>query len=196
MATVLLGRFFCGWICPLGTILDLLTPRKRNTTPIPWLAGNLKYWILLPLLSASLFNLNLAGLLDPIAILLRGLTFFFYPLLGLSAREGWVELYRAIGESRDAIAPAYNLIKGYILPFRETLYPLSFFSAFILIAIILLERLETRAWCRHLCPLGTLLGWLGRFSQFRRVPPGLCADCGQCRELCPTTFDKDRKSVV
>ncbi len=189
-ATVLLGRFFCGWVCPLGTILDLFSPKKRNTTPLPWLSGNLKYWILLTLLSASLFNLNLAGFLDPIAILLRGLTFFFYPLLGLSAREGWVELYRSIGESRDAIAPAYNLIKGYILPFRETLYPLSFFSAFILIAIILLERLETRAWCRHLCPLGTLLGWLGRFSPFKRIPERLCSDCGRCRELCPTTFDR------
>lgn len=190
LATLLLGRFFCGWICPLGTLLDLLTPKQHNTRPIPWLTGNLKYWLLLPLLFASLFNLNLAGLLDPIAILLRGLTFFFYPLLGLVAREGWVELYHLIGERRDAIAPAYSLFKQYLLPFRDTLYPLSFFSALLLIAIILLERLETRAWCRHLCPLGTLLGWLGRFSPFRRIPAGLCADCGQCRDLCPTTFDQ------
>jgi polyferredoxin len=190
LATLLLGRFFCGWICPLGTLLDLLTPKQRSTRPIPWLAGNLKYWLLLPLLFASLFNLNLAGLLDPIAILLRGLTFFLYPLMGLTAREGWVELYSLIGEQRDAIAPAYNLLKQYLLPFRETLYPLSFFSAALLIGIILLERLETRAWCRHLCPLGTLLGWLGRFSPFKRLPAGLCADCGQCRALCPTTFDQ------
>jgi len=190
VATLVLGRFFCGWICPLGTLLDLLTPKKRNTTPIPWLAGNIKYWILIPLLSASIFNLNLAGLLDPIAILLRGLTFFFYPLLGFTAREGWVELYRLAGEHRDAVAPVYALLKAYLLPFRETFYPLAFFSAFILVAIILLERYETRAWCRHLCPLGTLLGLLGRFSLFRRSPHGLCSDCGQCRELCPTTFDQ------
>jgi polyferredoxin len=191
LATLLLGRFFCGWICPLGTVLDLLTPQRRSTRPVPWLAGNLKYWLLLPLLSAALCNLNLAGLLDPIAILLRGLTFFFYPLLGLAGREGWVELYRLIGEQRDSLAPAYGLLKQYLLPFRETLYPLSLFSALLLILIILLERLETRAWCRHLCPLGTLLGWLGRFSLFQRIPAGLCSDCGQCRELCPTTFDRD-----
>jgi ferredoxin len=35
-----------------------------------------------------------------------------------------------------------------------------------------------------------LLGWLGRFSLFQRVPQGLCADCGKCRELCPTAFDR------
>lgn len=191
VATLLLGRFFCGWICPLGTILDLVTSRIRKSAPIRALKGNVKYWLLLPLLSASLFNLNLSGLLDPIAILLRGLTFFFYPMLGLGAREGWVGLYRAIGERRDTLAPAYNLIRDNLLPFRDTIYPLAFLSAAILLGIIALERFETRNWCRNLCPLGTLLGWLGRFSPFNRVPATLCDDCGQCRELCPTSFDRD-----
>jgi ferredoxin len=191
VATVLLGRFFCGWICPLGTILDLLTSKIRKSAPIRLLKGNVKYWLLLPLLSASLFNINLSGLLDPIAILLRGLTFFFYPILGLGAREGWVGLYRAAGERRDALAPAYNLLRDHLLPFRDTMYPLALFSAVILLGIIALERFETRNWCRNLCPLGTLLGWLGRFSLFSRVPTALCNDCGQCRDLCPTSFDGD-----
>jgi polyferredoxin len=190
LATLLLGRFFCGWICPLGTVLDLVTPAIRKTAPVKALKGNVKYWLLVPLLSASLFNLNLSGLLDPIAILLRGLSFLFYPLLGLSVREGWVGLYQVVGEHRDGLAPAYNLLRGNLLPFRDTLYPLAFFSAVILLAVIALERYETRNWCRNLCPLGTLLGWLGRFSPFSRVPSGLCGDCGQCRELCPTTFDQ------
>ena len=170
LATLALGRFFCGWICPLGTILDLLTSKIRKTAPIRALQGNTKYWLLLPLLSASLFNLNLSGLLDPIAILLRGLTFLLHPLLGLTAREGWVGLYRLIGERRDCLAPAYNLIRDNLLPFRDTIYPLALLSAAILLAIIALERFETRNWCRNLCPLGTLLGWLGRFSPFSRLP--------------------------
>ena len=190
-ATLLLGRFFCGWICPLGTILDLLTPKKRTRRPIAALKGSLKYWLLLPILAAALFNLNLAGLLDPMAILLRGLTFFLYPLMGLSARAGWVGLYRVLGERRDAIAPAYDLLHANLLPFRETIYPLAAFSALTLLAVIALEYFEERNWCRNLCPLGTLLGWLGRFSLFRRLPTGLCSDCGKCRELCPTTFDRD-----
>ena len=191
VATLLLGRFFCGWLCPLGTLLDLITSKIRKTTPIKWLRGNTKYWLLLPLLAASLFNLNLSGLLDPIAILLRGLTFLFYPLLGLAAREGWVGLYQMIGERRDTVAPVYNMIRDHLLPFRDTIYPLAFLSAAILLAIVALERFETRNWCRNLCPLGTLLGWLGRFSPFSRVPTTVCGDCGQCRELCPTSFDQD-----
>lgn len=190
-ATLVLGRFFCGWICPLGTVLDLVTTRITKSAPIKVLKGNLKYWLLGPLLAASLFNLNLAGLLDPLAILLRALTFFFYPLAGLLAKSTWVGLYRQIGEKRDYLAPAYNLFHDYLLPFRETLYPLAFLSALLFLGIIALERFEERNWCRNLCPLGTLLGWLGRFSLFRRLPVGLCGDCGKCRDICPTSFDRD-----
>jgi ferredoxin len=189
--TALLGRFFCGWICPLGTILDLVTGKIRKTAPLHWLKGNLKYWLLLPLLVASLFNLNLAGLLDPIAILVRALTFFVHPLIGETARSGWVGLYHIVGDRRDFLDPGYRLLKEYLLPFRETLYPLAFLSAIIFIAVIWLERYETRNWCRNLCPLGTLLGLVARFSPFSRKPVSLCPDCRFCVDLCPTSFDRD-----
>lgn len=39
--TALLGRFFCGWICPLGTLLDLLTTRIRKTAPIRFIRATL-----------------------------------------------------------------------------------------------------------------------------------------------------------
>lgn len=186
-----LGRFFCGWLCPLGTVLDLVTGRITKTAPVRWLKGGLKYWLLLPLLVASLLNLNLAGLLDPFAILVRALTFFFHPLFGETTRSGWVGLYRLLGDRRDLLAPGFNVIRDYLLPFRETLYPLAFLSALMFFAIIWLERYETRNWCRNLCPLGTLLGLVARCSPFSRVPARLCADCRSCAVLCPTSFDRE-----
>ncbi len=189
--TLVLGRFFCGWICPLGTILDLVTARIRKTAPLKFLQGNMKYWLLLPLLGAALFNVNLAGVFDPIAILVRALTFSLYPIVGDTVRQGWVGLYRVMGEGRDALAPAYTVIRDNLLPFRETFYPLAFVSLLLFLGIIFLERYETRAWCRRLCPLGTLLGILARFSLFRRTPGTLCADCGDCRSVCPTSFDEE-----
>ena len=186
-----LGRFFCGWICPLGTILDLCTGKIRKRGPIRALQGSVKYWLLLPLLVASLFGLNLAGLLDPIALLLRALTFFFHPLFGETVRGGWKSLYGLAGDRRDLLDPAYHLLRDYILPFRETLYPLAFLSALLFFLIIYLERYEKRAWCRRLCPLGTLLGLVSRFGPLSRVPTRLCPDCQACREHCPTSFDQD-----
>jgi ferredoxin len=186
-----LGRFFCGWICPLGTILDLATAKIRKFGPIRALQGNVKYWLLLPLLAASLFKVNMGGLLDPIALLLRALTFFFHPILGETVRSGWKSLYGAIGERRDALDPAYHLLHDYVLPFRETLYPLAFLSALLFLLILFLERYERRNWCRNLCPLGTLLGLASRFGPLRRVPGRLCTDCRACRDHCPTSFDAE-----
>lgn len=186
-----LGRFFCGWLCPLGTILDLVTGKIRKTAPIRALKGNLKYLLLVPLLTSSLFGVNLVGLLDPLALLLRALTFFLYPLLGNSVRQSWVGLYRIMGEKRDLLAPGYDILRDHILPYRDTFYPLAFLSAALFALILFLERYETRNWCRNLCPLGTLLGMAGRFSLFNRLPEKLCPDCGACREFCPTSFDRD-----
>ncbi len=189
--TIVLGRFFCGWVCPLGTIIDLLAKKIPSRTPVRFLRGPLKYYLLFTLLVMSIFSVNVSGVFDPIAILIRALTFFFYPLLGYSARSGWAGLYNLTGDGRDHIAFLYGFLRDYVLPFRETFYPLAFLSLVIFLFILFLERFEKRNWCRNICPLGTLLGLLGRFSVFRRVPGRICKDCGECKDHCATAFDED-----
>lgn len=189
--TVLLGRFFCGWICPLGTLIDLVTRKIGKSGPIRFLKGRFRYYLLFTLLVSALFSVNLSGVFDPIALLIRALTFFFYPLVGLAARWGWSGLYTIVGDSRDNVLFLHDFLRAYILPFRETLYPLAFISFALIIFIFVIERFEERNWCRNICPLGTLLGILGRFSIFRRIPGRLCKDCGDCRKYCPTAFDEE-----
>ena len=189
--SIFFARFFCGWICPLGTIIDLATEKIKKTIPIKLLKTNFKYYLLFTLLFAALFNVNISGLFDPIAILLRAFTFFLYPLIGYTATSGWAGLYSIAGEKRDHIQFIYTFLKDYILPFRETFYPLAFISFMFFLFIIFLERYEKRNWCKNLCPLGTLLGLLGSFSLFKRVPARLCNDCGGCKTTCPTGFDED-----
>jgi len=189
--TIILGRFFCGWLCPLGTILDLITKYIPKKEPIRFLKSRFKYYLLFCLLFAALFNVNLTGILDPLAILVRALTFFFYPLFGYSIRSTWAGLYGLIGDNRDYVAFIFTFFRDYILPFRETFYPLAFLSLILFAAIIVLERYEKRNWCKNLCPLGTLLGLLGRFSIFKRLPSRLCADCKGCKDTCPTGFDEE-----
>jgi len=189
--SLLLGRFFCGWICPLGTLIDIVTDRIKKTLPLKFLKTTFKYYLLFTLLFAALFNVNLSGILDPIAILVRALTFFFYPIIGNFIKSGWTGLYSAIGDKRDNIEFVYAFLRDYILPFRDTIYPSAFISFALLAAIIFLERYEKRNWCKNLCPLGTLLGLAGRLSIFRRLPNKLCADCRECKNICPTDFDQD-----
>ncbi len=189
LTTVFLGRFFCGWICPLGSFLDFITIRIKKVAPLNFLKGKLKYYILFTLLFASVFNINFAGILDPIAIFIRFLTFLFYPILGYTVKSSWGYLYSLMGEKLETIEGIYSFIKLNLLPFRDTFYPLAFLSALMFIFIIFLERYEKRNWCKNLCPLGTLLGLFGRFSVFKRVPLRLCKDCKDCKDICPTAFD-------
>ncbi len=189
--SLFLGRFFCGWLCPLGTVLDLVTGRIGKTVPPSWLTGRVKFWLLLPLLGAALFNLNIAGLFDPIAILLRGLTFCLHPLVGDTVRGGWRGLYGIMGEGRDLLAPGFRLVNDYLLPFREALYPLAFASLLLLVLVICLERFGERTWCRRLCPLGTLLGMAARFSPLVRTPDAPCSSCRRCAAACPSGFDRE-----
>lgn len=187
-ATALLGRFFCGWICPLGFLLDLFSRFFPKNLGNPFTGRRINLLLLSIIGFSATLGLNLAGILDPIALLLRGLTFVIHPLAGSSAQQGWTWLYTAIGEKRDYLAPGYGLLKDYILPFRQTWYPTAFLSAVLLFAVFFLERMGRRTWCRDLCPLGALLAFLARFSPVKRHPAGLCGDCGSCADICPTAF--------
>ena len=116
--SLILGRFFCGWICPLGTIIDLVTKYIPKKAPLRFLKSRFKYYLLFCLLFAALFNVNLAGILDPIAILVRAMTFFFYPLFGYSIRSSWAGLYGLIGENRDYVGFIFNFFRDFVLPFQ------------------------------------------------------------------------------
>ena len=84
VVTLLLGRVWCGWICPLGTVLDG-TPRgtSRSATKLtrtPRLR-KVKYILLaFILLLALLGNMTLL-ILDPITLLYRTVTTAFWPAL-------------------------------------------------------------------------------------------------------------------
>lgn len=77
--TIPLGRFFCGWICPLGTIIDIgdhFIRRGNKGKSSQW-----KLVLLIFLLVSSLISVQLVWFFDPIALLNRVLTTSFYPLL-------------------------------------------------------------------------------------------------------------------
>ncbi len=68
--TIVVGRAWCGWLCPLGTTLDLITPNQTRKSPPPpsehW--RKVKYGLLTTILVAALFgNLTLL-FLDPLTI--------------------------------------------------------------------------------------------------------------------------------
>src|SRR5512136_549856 len=80
VATILFGRFFCAYVCPLGAILDFLDPvlfRKVGWRAVGADATlrKVKYLTLIVFVAAAVAGTSLVYLLDPIALLTRTYTF-------------------------------------------------------------------------------------------------------------------------
>ena len=186
LATVVLGRVFCGWICPLGTLHNIVGSLKRSHPPKIRTGWNkAKYYILFMLVASSVFTLQLAGIMDPISLLIRSFSLSIFPLLNHGIRALFDSIYNAnIPGTVNLSEPIYDFLKSYFLSFRKPYYLQAVFIGSIFITILGLNFLERRFWCKYLCPLGALLGILSRYSLLKREVSEGCTSCGICASRC------------
>jgi MauM/NapG family ferredoxin protein len=181
-ATLAVGRFFCGYVCPLGAALDFLDAffRRGRRPGVRHEAAlrQVKYGLLALCLAAALAGLSLAYLLDPLALLTRFYAFVLYPLA--------ITLLNLI---LDALRPALRAA-GWVglahLHYAQPVYYMTVVTFLVFAGIIALNRLAPRFWCRYLCPLGALLSFLSPLGLFRRrVEAQGCNACLECQQACP-----------
>jgi len=179
-ATVMLGRFFCSHLCPLGTLIDLSDQRLRHPHAGMKPAGRLRYlkfYVLIGLAAGALAGWNGVFWVDPIALLTRVYALVLYPLTVMGVNLGL-----------DAARPAAKAMGWVALShahFRQPLFYANIMAAIIAVAVLLAGRLGRRFWCRTICPLGALLGIFSRWALFRRTVGDGCIECGQCQRHCP-----------
>lgn len=203
VSALFFGRLFCGWLCPMGALLHLFslgqgparreaaadrlrseTKRKRRTSgPLSW-----KYYILLLLIPACFFSLQLVGILDPISLLTRSLGTGLSPAYNAAGHDALDALYGIFGdEGPPRWLEAFSTFASTQL--LSAIRPVFFqgpFIALLLVLIVALCRQRFRFWCRYVCPLGALLGFTAKLSPLTlREKPGTCTDCGRCRRTCP-----------
>ncbi|MBU0485464.1 MAG: 4Fe-4S binding protein [Proteobacteria bacterium] len=186
LLTIIFGRFFCGWACPLGTLLDgchQLVPSLGLGRERRYRA--LKFYLLGFLLIGAWFGLPMAGYFDPFSILVRSLALAVDPALNSLATTFFTFTYQeAPGWVNGLTEPLYDFLKATILPFHQKYYELAILSLAILLLIFFLERLERRFFCRNICPLGGLFAVTAGFSFLRGRTGSKCGKCRNCRDVC------------
>ncbi|MHC4198792.1 MAG: 4Fe-4S binding protein, partial [Planctomycetota bacterium] len=160
---VLMPRGFCGYLCPLGTLIDLFDwlifgrIRRFRLERRGWWV-HLKYFLLAAVAAAAAGGVMLAGHFAAIPLLNRGLR-LTAGALQLGLLKQWASLR----------------------PFEWT----SYVALAMLLAVFALGLFAPRFWCRYVCPTGGLFS-LGSFARLTgRKVSDECNDCGRCERACP-----------
>jgi len=195
LLTIPLGRFFCGWICPLGTIIDagdrfLKAPKPRAKQRASVKFRSWKFFILIIVVGSALFSTQLIWLFDPIALLTRTFTAAIFPALAYLI-DNSLTILMGISWLESPVYDLYSQLHARILPLEPHFFQngILFFSLFL--GILLLGRISPRFWCRNLCPLGALLGIFSKYRLTRRVVADSCTHCGRCQRECKMNAIED-----
>ena len=163
LANMLVPRGFCGYVCPLGTLIDLFDWLIGNR--VPWLKlradgrwVNLKYYLLAAVIVAAGFGVLLSGFVSAIPVVTRGMAFTLGPL-----QLGWMR----------------NWSQVHPFTWVEVL------SIALFASILLAGLLRKRFWCRYVCPSGALFSLFGVLRLTQRKLDAACTKCGKCLEICP-----------
>ena len=186
LSSLVVGRAWCGWLCPMGTLLDVFNFSKlRIRKNLPQAFRKIKYILLIvTLVSAILGNLTLL-VFDPITIFIRSITLVIWPLLD----KGVFFLETLLIKVPFLSEPVFALdawMRPRIFPIESSIYQYAALFGVFLMVILLLNLIAERFWCRYLCPLGALLGLGSRLSLIQRRLNSNCVECGLCGKDCPT----------
>lgn len=163
LVCVFIPRGFCGYLCPLGTVIDLFdwsigsrVTRLRVKEDGWWV--HVKYYLLLATLVAACCGVLVSGFVAAIPVITRGLLFTLAPLQTGFGR-GWHQV------------PPMNA--GHVL------------SIALFFVVLGLGFLKPRFWCKYVCPSGAVFSLGNLFRVSERKVESSCINCNKCVEICP-----------
>ncbi len=190
--TALFGRVYCSTICPLGIFQDIVSwlsiKIRRKKRPYKYLKPHniLRYSLLgLTAISMVFGSIVVLTLLDPYSNFGRIITYFIKP-----AAVGFNNWLSPLLTSQGI----YTLFPVSLPAIRWEImiYP------FLLLGLVLwLSFKYGRLYCNTVCPVGTLLGYISKFSAFRiYIDESACTKCGRCDRICKSSCMSFRNGEV
>ena len=190
LLSVVFGRVYCSFICPMGVYQDVVAwISKKFTKKKKYTYSKAKTILRWTIFGASvisfIFGFNfLVGLLDPYGAYGRIVSHIFRPAY-LAGNNLLEYIFSSAGNHTF---------------YKVGIYGLGLFSTLIalatLIGIGLLAWRNGRTYCNTICPVGTLLGFISRYSIFRiQFDDSKCNSCGlctmNCKASCINSKDKE-----
>ena len=166
---LIFGRVYCSVICPLGVMQDIMAwlgkKQKKNRYSYSPAKSWLRYGVLVLFIVAMVAGIgSFVALLAPYSSYGRIASNLFAPVYG------WINnLLALLAERADSYA------------FYETDVWLRSLPTFIIAAVtfvllFVLAWRNGRTYCNTICPVGTVLGFLSRFSWLRPVSASAAAN--------------------
>ena len=191
LLTFLFGRIYCSAICPLGILQDVVAWfARRINRKKRYSFSREKKWLRYIVLGGVVVAFFLGGtvvlsLLDP------------YSAFGRIAVNVFRPVYMGINNLGAAVL---NHFDNYSL-YHTDIYVLSLFSllagiiTFLIVAFLAYRY--GRTYCNTICPVGTVLGVISRWSLWRvRIDREACISCGLCERKCKSScIDSKGKAV-
>lgn len=178
--TLLIGRVYCSVICPLGIFQDIVSwisgKRKKKKYRFSYSPEKkwLRYGVLVLFVIAFIAGIgSIVALLAPYSSFGRIVSNLFAPLYQMGNN-----------------VLAYFAERAESYTFYETevwikSVPTFIIAAVTMIVLIVLAWQNGRTYCNTICPVGTILGVLSRYSLFRIViDKEKCNSCGLCSRKC------------
>lgn len=188
-ASLIFGRFYCSFFCPLGILQDIFirifrSHGKKHTFQRPY--RSVSYGLLfLTVVLAVLGSFAFVNLLDP------------YSIFGRIAAHPFKALVLWIN---NMIVNLFEQFDVYALMFKKQGYiPFSVLSVSItsLGIVLAFSIISGRAYCNTICPVGAFLGIVSRISLFRFViDRKKCRSCRSCESVCKAgCIDMDKLMI-
>lgn len=186
--TFVLGRFFCGWVCPFGAVNQffswLFKKSKKEKKGVDKKLLKLKYIMLILVVISALVGSHYGGWLDPFSLLTRSVTTIVNPSVNYLLEESLKKGAEDEGIVAKGLKPFYNFSRKNILTVKQRAYDQTFIIGGIFFFLLFLNLYKRRFFCNYLCPLGALYGLAAKFSLFNLKPDEKCISCKACARNC------------
>ena len=176
--TLLFGRVYCSVICPLGVMQDIISwfagRRKKNRFSHSPAKNWLRYAVL------AIFVATLVAGFGAVALLVAP-----YSAFGRIAQNLFSPIWKWGNNLLSYIAERVDSYAFYSTEVVIGSWVTFVIAAATLIIVGILAWRNGRTYCNTICPVGTVLGVLSRFSLFKPViDTEKCIDCKLCARKC------------